>query len=311
MSEFDDERLSPEAERAREAVVAAAREANPARADATLRARLREAFTSGRIDERERAAAESGVGTRPRVVPAQLPRFAPTAMRVAFAAAALILVAGLLNQGPRWSVLAGSGGDGAAAEPGVVEIDGVPTLTTDITALASRIKPGAEIRIAAGAPLRLVSGNALALELPPGAEMTLPPPPARWVGRQSEIYSRAGEIRITTGPQFRGARLAIHTEEAIVELIGTTVAVIRDEHGTCVCVLEGAVRMGAAPGPKGVPDATAAKAPMATIPAGTRCLIYKDSRSPLVEPISDMERAKLSSFRDALTSPWKSETITR
>ena len=300
MSEFDDERLSPEAERAREAVVAAAREASPPRADEALRARLRDEFVSGWIAEPVPAPRDPG--GRPRAVPARRPWFTVPAWRtaaLAAAAAALILVAGLLNQGPRWSVLAGSGDSGPAAEPGVVEIDGVPTLTTDITTLASRIKPGAEIRIAAGAPLRLVSGNALALELPPGAELTLPPPPARWVERQSEIYSRAGEIRITTGPHFRGARLAIHTEEAIVELIGTTVAVIRDEHGTCVCVLEGAVRMGAAPGPEGVADATAPEAPMATIPAGTRCLIYKDSRPPLVEPISDLERAKLSSFREA------------
>ena len=234
-------------------------------------------------------------------MPARRPWFALPTMRtaaIAAAAAALILVAGLLNRGTPWRVVPGDGAGEGAAEPGVVEIDGVPTPTTDLAALASRIKPGAELRMASGGPLRLVSGGALALELPPGAELTLPPPPARWVERESEIYSRAGEIRITTGAAFRGARLAVHTPEAVVELTGTTVAVIRDEQGTCVCVLAGVVRMGPPPST----DPAAPNAPMTTIPAGIRCLMYKDSRPPLLEPISDMERMKLSMFRDALTS---------
>ena len=288
-----DEPLSTEAERARKAVGAADERRTP-RADAAFRTRLREDFTSGRI-----AGAPAGVADQARPPDRRrswLPVPAWRAVALAGAAAALILVAGLLNQGERWTVMPGD--DGTVA-PGVVDIDGVTVRTTDIVTLAAQIKPGAEIRMLEGGPLRLMSGDAVALELPQGVEFTLPPPPPRWVERVSELHSRMGELRITTGPSFRGSRLSVHTAEAVVELTGTTVAVIRDEHGTCVCVLDGRVRMGPAPGPGGDTDPNGPDQAMATIPAGVRCLMFREVRAPLLEPVSDAERGKLSAFRDA------------
>jgi len=53
-----------------------------------------------------------------------------------------------------------------------------------------------------------------------------------------------GEIRVTTGPSFPGAHLDVSTPVAAIEVSGTTFAVILEPHGTCVCVLEGTVKVG-------------------------------------------------------------------
>ena len=55
--------------------------------------------------------------------------------------------------------------------------------------------------------------------------------------------------------------------EVRVEVTGTTLAVIREPQGTCVCVLEGAVRMG---GPR---------EPMATVPHGHLRYVFGDEAS--------------------------------
>jgi ferric-dicitrate binding protein FerR (iron transport regulator) len=77
-----------------------------------------------------------------------------------------------------------------------------------------------------------------------------------------------GEIRIATGPDFRGARLTIATPEARVEVTGTTLAVIREPAGTCVCVMQGNVRVGAGSGA------------MERIEAGRRIYVFNDGRPP-------------------------------
>jgi hypothetical protein len=53
------------------------------------------------------------------------------------------------------------------------------------------------------------AGNDLAMESS-RHDFTVPPAPPRWFMRRSGLYAR-GEIRVTTGPTFQGAKLELHT----------------------------------------------------------------------------------------------------
>jgi len=70
-----------------------------------------------------------------------------------------------------------------------------------------------------------------------------------------------------------------------VEVTGTTLAVICEPAGTCVCVFEGVVHVGA----KGA----AAEA----VPGGRRRYVFSDGRPPEVADIRPAEIGKLGSFR--------------
>jgi ferric-dicitrate binding protein FerR (iron transport regulator) len=91
------------------------------------------------------------------------------------------------------------------------------------------------------------------MQVAPGTDLTLPASAGRWFGRATRASVANGEVRITTGTGFHGARLAVETPEAMVQVTGTTLAVICEPTGTCVCVLEGSVRVAAQAGGAGVP----------------------------------------------------------
>jgi ferric-dicitrate binding protein FerR (iron transport regulator) len=251
------------------------REAPPPRADATFRERLKADFTSGRIAEHEPR------GSRPWYARAARPA------ALAAAAALVLTLAGLLNRGPAWEVT-GSSGEGS------VQVDGVPVPLSDLDAIRKRTRPGAEVQVPAGGEVTITAAGTLAILLTGGTEMTVPPRAGRWLGRDAEIYVRAGEIRITTGPGFAGARLTVHTPDALARVTGTTLAVIVAPEGTCVCVLEGTAELGPS------------EASLSPVPAGMRLQLYRDGTPPLLEPIRDMERMKLDMFlefaRPRLTS---------
>lgn len=134
--------------------------------------------------------------------------------------------------------------------------------------------------------MEILCNGHLVVQLTPSTEMTVPAPPRRWFGRAATASFHGGEARILTGPRFRGSRLTVVTDEARVEVTGTTLAVIRDAEGTCVCVFEGAVAVGA----RGdEPERVA---------TGLRRFHYKGSRPAATLPIDDMENAKLSMFQD-------------
>lgn len=277
MSERDERKLTAEAERARESL----REGVP-RPDPALRERLKQEFVSGKIAERGRRAP----------VPEEDPRGIralgrPWYARPAFlvpavgAAAAVVFVTiSFLNLGPEWRV-AGAKGEGS------VQIEGEPIPIGDLGALQSRIRPGVQIGVPEGSELDLVSKGLLAIQVTAGSDVTLPPPPARWLGRDMELHARQGELRITTGPGFRGARLSVHTPDAVVEVTGTTLAVILEPTGTCVCVLEGRVKLAR----RGVGAMD--------VPAGMRGYAFRDRRAPEMDEMRSMERTKLAMFRDA------------
>ena len=213
------------------------------------------------------------------------PRFAA----VLAAAAAIAVVVGILgNRGPEWRVLEVVG-------TGEVQADGEPIPVERTHQLAERIHPGVELIVPSTASLQIAAGSDLAMEILPGTRFTVPPAPPRWFLRKSELFARSGEMRITTGPTFPGAKLEVHTPEAMVQVHGTTLAVIMEPTGTCVCVLEGEVMVGArgeAAGPEG-----AGGSAMMPITAGRRGYIFHDGRTPERAEIRPTELTELARFR--------------
>jgi len=317
MNERDDERprgetepgaepLSPPAERAR----AALRGSAPSRPDPAFRLRLREEFVSGAIEvtgakkRRRQRGRKRGADVVAPIEPfptrGRPPTFAWVAASLA-AAAALILVFGTLNRGPTWWVTAARG-------DGSIRVDGQTIALDDRDAMRRRLVPGAEIEVAGNAELDLCCDGVVAVQLAPGTRMTLPPPPGRWLGRKTELYARGGELRVTTGPKFEGAQLAIMSPTAAVEVKGTTFAVIIEEAGTCVCVYDGTAVVGRLAGSGvGGGGTGGGRIGMGTdmqpVPSGMRRYIYKGERAPEMAGMRSEERMKLASFRES-QRPW-------
>jgi ferric-dicitrate binding protein FerR (iron transport regulator) len=127
----------------------------------------------------------------------------------------------------------------------------------------------------------------MAMQLTGGTDLIIPPTPPRWFGRRSDLHVTQGEIRVTTGPAFRGARLAVTTPDALLHVTGTTFAVILEPSGTCVCVFEGSVDVGRRSG-----------ASMEAVPEGHLRYVFRDGSMPKNSPMRDMERVKLAAFRE-------------
>ena len=288
----DHDQLTPEAERARRAIRAAGTE--PPRADAAFRERLREEFVSGRLAATPERATERATEDRrenPRhgrphleCPPERAPRpwyRRPIPAFAAFAAAAMIVayVANEANRGPAWTVLEASGS-------GVVTIDGDPIPIDRKDTLAERFRPGVEVEVPATGKLEILSPGTLLVELTPGTKLTVPPPPPRFFSRRGDLWTREGLLRITTGPLFAGAKLDIHTPDAHTRVTGTTLAVIMEPTGTCVCVLEGTVHLGRQSG-----------GPMMSIGPGRRGYVFRDGTPMVTDRIRQTELVSLARFR--------------
>ena len=241
-------------------------------ADPAFRARLKGDFVAGRIGR----PASLVLAARDRA------RVAWLAWAAIPAAAALVVAVGILDQPPPWRLMASAGAQPATA-------DGQPL---GPAAGAERmLRAGALVRVPKGSAVMLASAGRIAIELMPGTEMILPAPPGRWIARSGHARVTGGEVRITTGPAFRGARLTIETGEARLEATGTTFAVLCLPVGTCVCVYEGRVRVGAKRGA------------MEGVPAGRRREIFSDGSPPLEDAMLAQEYpplARLAAQREEL-----------
>jgi len=258
--------LTPEETRAREAV----RGLERPRADAAFRERLKRDFVTGRIGEQ-------------RVLELPLAWHRRLAWRLALAPvafAALAMTAVLANRGPAWTVL-------AIAGDGVAVVDRTPVPLTHGEELRRRLHPGARLTVPAAAEIEIANTGGMVIQVTAGTEFTLPASPGRWFGRQVAGAVRHGEIRVTTGPAFRGARLRVDTPEAMIDVAGTTLAVICEPVGTCVCVYDGVVQVGA----RG--------AVAESVPSGRRRFVFNDGRAPELADIRPMEIQKLGMFRES------------
>ncbi|OGF15746.1 MAG: hypothetical protein A2W00_01960 [Candidatus Eisenbacteria bacterium RBG_16_71_46] len=249
--------------RARDAVRALPRP----EADAGFRERLRSEFASGRIE-----------AAHPRLAGGGRARRAVVWLAAPVAAAALLLAVSVLNQGPRWRVTAVSG-------EGIAVVDRRAVPLGHVEELARRIHAGAEVEWPAGASIEITSPGALAVEIEGETLTRVPTPPGRWFGREVAAGLSRGELRITTGPAFRGARLVVRTPEASVEVVGTTLGVICEPQGTCVCVLEGRVRVGPLGGA------------MAAVEQGRLRYTFRDGRPPVDAEMRPVERVELARLR--------------
>jgi hypothetical protein len=159
----------------------------------------------------------------------------PRALAAAVLAVVLAAGAWAFNPGPHWKVAAAQHAHGNV----LVDDEAIPA--DDAESFEDALVPGAAIEWNGDGDLVLLSRGRLALAIAPGTRMTLPAPPPRWFLRHGAGRLETGTIRLLSGPRFHGARVTIRTPDAVVEMTGRPLAVIRDSSGTSVCVLDGSV----------------------------------------------------------------------
>jgi len=266
----DRELRTPDELRARDAVRALPRP----RAASDFRARLRQEFTTGTIES-----------STPQVV-LRLPWHRHALTRwgaAAMAAAAAFLAVTLLNRPPEWTLEAIRG-------EGIVLVDGTPVPTAHAEDLARRMKAGAFVQLPSDVQFEIASRGEMAVQFTGGTQASVPSTPGRWFSRHASAEVRQGEIRVTTGRDFHGARLAIETPEARVEVVGTTFAVICESTGTCVCVMEGRLRVG-----------TRGGTGMTEVEAGRRRYVFADGRPEESAEMRATEHEPLGDFHRRMT----------
>ncbi len=225
------ERDEPELTRSERAARDAVRGLAPPRPDDAFRTRLRHEFMTGRIGRR-------------RGLPSSQPWIVRGLMLAPLATSLVVVALLLANRGPDWRVLSANG-------DGRVVVDGTAFAPGERAAMAARLERGARVTVEGAVTLDLVAPGVAALALGPGADVTLPAAPNRWWWRGMTARVAAGNAYFSTGREFPGAQLDVSTPEATVRATGTSFAVLCGAFGTCVCVMEGRVRVGgraAAPG---------------------------------------------------------------
>ena len=244
----------------------------PARED--FRARLRAQFVAGEIPETSsEAPAADGDG-----------KVIPFAVRVAFPLALAAVLAGLfvvLNRGPAWHALDPT----SVARLRV----GDQVYAASDPALPDVLRGGVHVQVEGEEPFDLASAGTLVMQITPGTGLLLPDPPARWWNRSSKCTIEDGEVRIVTGPRFAGARLHVDSPVAMVDVTGTTLAVICTPTSTCVCVFEGEVAIMERRDLEQVYH----------VPGGMRRTMH-ETEETYTGPILDMESQKLGMLRDAM-----------
>jgi len=137
--------------------------------------------------------------------------------------------------------------------------------------------------------IELGLGGMLHMRLSPGTRIMLPDAPRRWNPSPMTVEVQAGELFCTTAGQHLPTTLDVFTDNLTARVTGTTFSVWRNPEGTCVCLLEGSVMV--------MPKDDASEA--MTVPEGNKMVLFDDGRPHLVEPITDMERAKLQMLHDS------------
>lgn len=288
MNEYDDP-LTPEEARARDAVKGLPRPT----ADATFRERVKQEFVSGAIAERpsilddaelepvatEDAEAAAMAGGAPVIAIPWFRRPAFAWLTAPAAAAALLVVALVMNQGPAWELV-------SAVGDGVAVVDGRPVPMNHVDDLARAIRSGARVVLPAGAELQLRSEGNMALSLTSSAEFVVPATPGRWWGRDIDARLDKGTLRIVASESPAAGRLTVNTPDMIVEVGNTTLAIECLDIGTCVCVLDGDAGVAG----RGI-EAVAVR-------SGNRRVIFNDGREPLDDAMLDSERVALIALEE-------------
>jgi ferric-dicitrate binding protein FerR (iron transport regulator) len=215
MNTEENNHLSPSQQRAKDALAGL----DTPKADPAFRARLKQDFVDGELQSRLPAAP-----------------LRPWYFRVAVplaAAAVLVLMVGLLNRGPAWTLVEGEGN---------ATIDGVSVSLSDPDAVRALLHGGSKVEIAEDSRAYFKQGGIVMAELHGGTTVSLPNAPGRWFNPRMEGTIEAGSVGWITGPRFPGSHLVLNTPESIIEVTGTCFKLMCTPEGTCLCVLEGEVR---------------------------------------------------------------------
>lgn len=189
---------------------------------------------------------------------------------------AAVAVGFMLNRGPALEIL-------DVAGSGDVLVNGQRIALNDMQTLRFEMRPGAVVEVPAGGRVDLrVPGVAL-YELMGGTRMTLPDVPGRWFERAVACSLGSGELRLKTGDRFTGSELRVDTPDGLVIVTGTLLSVQCDAQGTCVCVLEGAARVGV--------DTS----DLETVTPGNRKIMLRDGTVEIV-PVKPMHRDGVLDF---------------
>jgi ferric-dicitrate binding protein FerR (iron transport regulator) len=265
MSDREEHDLTPEQDRARDAVRSLPR----VEPDPGFRERLKADFVAGRLvgeDEPGRPGRSGPARRRIRVWRTLVP--------AAIALAVVVVV--ILNGGPQPDVADITG-------EGTVTVDGRNFATSERGPIANAVRPGSRVEVSDGVKLDLVYGRTMAVQLS-SATATVPAAPARWFGKTGECRVEMGELSVITGPRFRGGQLVVTTAEGTIDITGTLASVFRDSSVTCVCVHEGTASVGIDAGD------------MENIPAGQRKVMFADGSPPLITDIAPPHRDHMIDF---------------
>jgi len=177
------------------------------------------------------------------------------------AAAAIVLVTLFLPAPDRWRV----------------HLDGAVVLEGEDFGPGHEDRLGAELEQSGwletrAARARLALGEVLELELLPGTALHVPPLVELDGLAPLDFELARGEAFVRTRGAWPGNPIRIRTDLAEVLLTGTTVGVLADEAGTCVCVAEGRVTVTSA---RGVEELAA---------QGSLRLFHDTSMAPKLEP---------------------------
>ena len=221
---------TPEEARAREAL----RVLERPRLAPAFRERLKRDFAAGRIGE-----------GRALVLPVAWHRRPAWRLALVSAVAGLLAVTVLsANRGSGWTVMA-TRGDGVA----IVDLAPVPLGHRED--LAHRLRPGARLTVPTDGEVELASASGLVVQVTAGTEFTLPAVPGRWFGRRVRAAVRHGEIRVTTGSAFHGARLRVAIvmhdyqgmgHDEIAAATGVNHAAVRKRYSRALAALAGLLK---------------------------------------------------------------------
>ncbi|MBZ0268261.1 FecR family protein, partial [bacterium] len=125
-------------------------------------------------------------------------------------------------------------------------------------------------------------GNRLRVQITADSRVELPRGPSRWFSSRRTVHVDRGVFFASTAGHPLGFDLRVLTDEAAVDVVGTTFAVRRNDLGTCVCLYEGHL------------EVRGTDAGRVDVPQGQRALLPPGKPSPLLEPLDDMETALLS-----------------
>lgn len=161
----------------------------------------------------------------------------------AAAAAAILAVTFFLPQPERWSVQL----------DGRLSCDATEYLPGDEARLAAALERSGTVATAL-ARARFALGGELVLELLTDTELEFPFQTELDGVAPLEFALTRGETYLRTRAGYPGNPVVVRTELANVALHGTTVGVLVDELGTCVCVADGTARVTSALLPTGYQD---------------------------------------------------------